>query len=88
MTTEQLTDVEDGEQVKVTQRMALNAMADYAKAHVQERDAKKTKEALSKAIGPKYKQLHKLSPNTWCILMSLIGSLIGFFKNLINMLCA
>ena len=44
------TDVEDGEDVQVTQRMALDALADYAKAHKAEKEAKATKEALSKAI--------------------------------------
>ena len=38
------------EDVKVTQRMAIDALADYAKAHEAEKKAKATKESLSKAI--------------------------------------
>ena len=38
------------EQVKVTQRMAIEAMSSYAEAHLAEKKAKATKASLSKAI--------------------------------------
>lgn len=38
------------EDVKVTQRMAVTALGDYAAAHKKEKEAKSVKEALSKAI--------------------------------------
>ena len=46
----ELTDVEDGEQVAVTQLMASQAWCDYALAYKKEKEAKNTKESLSKAI--------------------------------------
>ena len=46
----ELTDVEDGEDVKVTQRMAVDALARYAKAHQAEKTAKNEKASISKAI--------------------------------------
>ena len=45
-----LADVEDGEDVKVTQQMAGAAWCDYVAADKKEKAAKSTKEALSKAI--------------------------------------
>ena len=48
--TVELTAVEDGEQVAVTRRMAIDALADYAEASVQEKQAANTKASLSKAI--------------------------------------
>ena len=52
MTTEtpKLVDVEDGEDVKVTQRMAVDAMERYGKAHKAEKTAKNEKASISKAI--------------------------------------
>ena len=50
MGTKILTDVEDGEDVKVTQQMAGAAWCDYVAADKKEKDAKSVKEALSKAI--------------------------------------
>ena len=38
------------EDVRVTQRMAVDALADYAEASVMEKDAKNTKASLSKAV--------------------------------------
>ena len=46
----ELTDVEDGEDVKVNQRMAVDALARYAKAHEAEKTAKNEKASISKAI--------------------------------------
>ena len=46
----ELTDVEDGEDVKVTQRMAVDALARYAKAHEAEKTAKNEKASISAAI--------------------------------------
>ena len=48
--TPKLTDVEDGEDVKVTQRMAVDAMERYGKAHKAEKTAKNEKDSISKAI--------------------------------------
>ena len=46
----ELTAVEDGEQVAVTRRMAIDALADYAEASVQEKQAANTKASPPKAI--------------------------------------
>ena len=46
----ELTDVEDGEDVKVNQRMAVDALARYAKAHEAEKTAKNEKASISAAI--------------------------------------
>ena len=48
--TRELTDVEDGETVKVTQRMALDALHTYAKARAAVKEAKNAMDAVSKAI--------------------------------------
>ena len=48
--TPKLTDVEDGEDVKVTQRMAVDAMERYGRAHAAEKTAKNEKASISKAI--------------------------------------
>ena len=52
MTTEtpKLTDAGDGEDVKVTQRMAVDALAIYAREHANEKVARKSKEVLSKEV--------------------------------------
>ena len=48
--TKKLTDAGDGEDVKVTQRMAVDAIAAYGKAHAAEKKAKNEKASISKAI--------------------------------------
>ena len=46
----ELTAVEDGEQVAVTRRMAVDALERYGKAHVAEKTAKNEKASISEAI--------------------------------------